>query len=69
MSFINMIVLSVDIDECSQNEPCDINAMCINTNGGFECICNSGFFGNGSICHGKKLLNGKVFHMTRLFIP
>ena len=30
---------------------CDPNAMCIDLNVGFECVCNLGFTGNG-ICEG-----------------
>ncbi len=33
--------------------PCDSNANCLNTAGGFECDCNEGFSGNGHNCYGK----------------
>jgi cysteine-rich repeat protein len=29
---------------------CDINARCFNLNTTFECKCNAGFYGNGTIC-------------------
>ena len=33
-----------DIDECSiLTNPCGINAVCQNTDPGFECICPQGF--------------------------
>ena len=41
----------VDIDECATNyDDCDDNASCVNTNGGFECECNAGFDGDGTVC-------------------
>ena len=46
---------SIDIDECAEGSglaSCDINATCINTVGGFECVCNEGFEGTGTICTG-----------------
>ena len=43
----------LDIDECDEM-PCDSNAACANAGGGFECICNKGYTGNGTICSGKK---------------
>ncbi len=32
---------------------CDINATCDNTIGSFDCMCNPGYTGNGTICDGK----------------
>jgi hypothetical protein len=34
-----------DIDECAENvdPPCDSNQECINTQGSFQCICQTGF--------------------------
>ncbi|XP_076799587.1 uncharacterized protein LOC143444282 [Clavelina lepadiformis] len=42
-----------DIDECADefNTPCDHNADCANTQGGFTCTCREGYAGSGSICH------------------
>ena len=41
----------VDVDECaSSNDNCDENAACTNTNGAFECECNSGYEGDGVAC-------------------
>ena len=46
-----------DIDECAQ-DPCIEGATCSNTKGGFECICQAGFDGDGrkdgNGCDGKK---------------
>ncbi len=44
----------VDIDECLETPPCDMNAICSNTDGSLDCTCNSGFFGNGYVCYGKQ---------------
>lgn len=44
------------IEECKQNATgtesgvCDINAVCINTDGSFECECKDGFTGSGFAC-------------------
>ena len=46
------ICFSLDINECL-SEPCDSNATCLNTDGSFECSCNTGYSGNGFKCNGK----------------
>ena len=44
----------LDIDECNEGtDLCDTNANCINTNGSYECICNSGYEGSGLTCRSK----------------
>ena len=44
----------VDIDECQLNtDECDINASCNNTEGSYQCTCNSGYWGSGLNCTGK----------------
>ena len=41
------------IDACESN-PCDINAVCENTEESlFSCSCNDGFSGDGFICESK----------------
>ena len=41
--------LHTDIDECrSEFHTCDSNAMCVNTNGSFECDCKDGFTSDGN---------------------
>ena len=46
-----------DIDECSLgSDSCDINAVCTNTVGSFECVCLPGFTGDGVTCSGLSLV-------------
>ena len=43
----------IDVDECINPEfygSCDVNADCINVDGGFECKCHLGFFQSGDAC-------------------
>ena len=51
--YFDVFSLSIDIDECTTN-PCDANAVCLNTNGSFDCTCRPGFDGDGKVCKGKK---------------
>ena len=46
--------LNADVDECTSNTAnlCNPNATCNNTIGGYNCICNPGFTGNGTTCLG-----------------
>ena len=39
-----------DIDECSEDNDCDVNAVCSNTEGSYNCNCKTGFVGNGKSC-------------------
>ncbi|XP_078383750.1 uncharacterized protein LOC144666229 [Oculina patagonica] len=40
-----------DIDECTTNSHgCDVNAICNNTVGSYNCACKPGFKGNGKKC-------------------
>lgn len=41
----------IDIDECQTGNICDPNATCRNFEGGYECLCNQGFYGNGYQCY------------------
>lgn len=42
-----------DIDECAQNvDDCSGGARCNNLVGSFECLCPSGFTGDGRTCTG-----------------
>ena len=34
---------------------CHLNASCSDNIGGFDCSCNSGFYGNGTSCYGIML--------------
>ena len=41
----------LDVNECELDlAECPDNAFCTNNEGGFECICNIGFEGNGTSC-------------------
>jgi len=46
-----------DINECDNgSDNCSIDAVCDNTDGGFDCTCNTGFTDardDGTLCHGK----------------
>ena len=45
---------SLDINECTTDaDDCDPNALCIDTDGSFNCTCSSGYTGNGTSCTGK----------------
>ncbi|MCB9786920.1 MAG: DUF1929 domain-containing protein [Deltaproteobacteria bacterium] len=40
-----------DIDECATNaDQCDAKASCTNTEGGYECTCEDGLYGDGKTC-------------------
>ena len=42
-----------DIDECAEGtHNCSGKAECINTKGGYNCTCKSGFTGDGQNCSG-----------------
>ena len=46
---------STDINECEDpgdNPTCHENANCTDTEGSYECTCNTGFSGDGFICLG-----------------
>ena len=49
---MSQIKCFTDIDECL-NSPCDVNAMCTDNDGSFDCTCNIGFTGDGLTCMGK----------------
>ena len=59
MSYVSDCCFSlVDIDECKLNtDECDINASCNNTDGSYQCSCNSGYQGTGIICAGKRIIH------------
>lgn len=43
-----------DVDECSSlTTACDVNAVCINTIGSYECVCGDGYAGDGMSCEGE----------------
>lgn len=43
-----------DEDECSLDQhKCDQFARCVNQHGGYDCVCESGFTGDGFSCEGR----------------
>ena len=45
-----------DIDECATNtDNCNENALCTDVEGSFECVCNTGFSGDGVSCASESL--------------
>ena len=44
----------LDIDECAMElDGCSDDAACTDTDGSYECTCNSGFTGDGFTCTSK----------------
>ena len=60
----------VDIDECSQGNPCPANSNCANTDGSFVCTCLPGFReqreGGRLQCNGMCLRNPIVVSLLSL---
>ena len=56
-SFTHLVTfyyLAVDIPECKRGlDNCDPNATCTNTIGSYDCMCNTGFTGDGFTCTGR----------------
>ena len=47
------ILKYTDIDECSSgSNNCAEQAFCMNTDGSFYCVCNTGYSGDGITCTG-----------------
>ena len=46
-----------DIDECSSEDKCHVNATCTNTIGSYNCACKKGYGGDGRDCSGKVQCN------------
>ena len=43
-----------EIDECATGvDNCDVNALCTNTPGSFQCTCIINYSGDGVTCSGK----------------
>ena len=54
--FSNLYASFSDINECGNTRfPCVENAECVNTDGGYNCICAKGYNGDGeNYCQGNK---------------
>ena len=48
------VFCDTDIDECLRDDVCNYNGKCVNTNGGFMCLCNEGY--QGVTCIGQVAL-------------
>ena len=46
-----------DLNECAMENNCHQKADCINSEGSYQCLCQTGFTGNGSICIGQSYLD------------
>lgn len=42
-----------DINECDNTSICPVNSVCLNTNGSFSCLCDSGYSQAAGKCVGK----------------
>jgi plastocyanin len=52
-------ICNFDIDECTNGTAvCDPNATCSNTDGSYDCTCNSGYTGDGKTC--KEIVEDKL---------
>ena len=53
MLLVSLIIclFTSDVNECELDmDQCATNATCSNTEGSYECSCNTGFTGDGRIC-------------------
>ena len=50
---------SLDVDECSDPSlnRCHSNATCLDNVGSFDCLCDTGFYGNGTTCYGTTYIH------------
>ena len=45
------VLMYVDVNECDEGlVTCQANSHCVNTDGDYQCICDLGYFKNGSSC-------------------
>ena len=52
--FIHNCIAFIDIDECEEGlHMCASNATCTNTEGGYNCSCDTGYHGDGFNCNSK----------------
>jgi len=61
-----------DIDECVTANPCDVNAVCTNTDGSYYCTCNAGYrlsTTNPNVCVGKRVHNISYIYISSSPFP
>ena len=54
----------LDIDECANTtlNDCDVNARCNNTEGSFNCTCNTGYTGDGVNCTSMSIVTTRYIY-------
>lgn len=69
---IQQVLTVSDIDECVDNveNPCDSNQDCKNIQGGFQCICKTGFQLDSLLhaCVGKMFISFYCVRKETLFV-
>ena len=61
--------MSTDINECiSGSAECHDNATCSNSDGSYECTCNTGFSGDGIKCISEILYIPSLFPVLLVII-
>lgn len=64
LGIIQPVIIS-DIDECDTNtDNCSSDANCTNTDGGFTCVCNTGYTGAGDACQGIYVVSAYLKTLT-----
>ena len=57
LNIFNYFILTLkytDIDECNSGyDNCTQLTSCVNTNGSFSCVCNTGYTGDGDTCYSE----------------
>ena len=49
-----MHICELDVDEClAGSHNCHVQAICLNTDGSFDCLCDGGWSGDGRRCSSK----------------
>ena len=68
-NYIRTPILIEDVEECENGiDHCHANASCKNTEGSFLCICNSGYSGNGFVCHGSTYSCIWIYHWVYAYL-